>query len=338
MVLDIDPTAFVAPGAIVVGDVRLSARCSVWFHAVLRGDSDVIRIDEDTNLQDQCMVHVDEGQPALIGKRVTVGHRAILHGCVVEDDCLIGMGAIVLSGARVGGGSLVAAGALVREGQVIPPGSLVLGAPGRVAGPVAEAHREAIRRGALHYAELARSYRERGIATDFEGAGPKDWLPGGATPIGPLDWDLAVQALASIPAWVRARLAPVVAAESEGTIAEAGVALDLLRDLFTVDERRHRLLSALWEGKGGGAGSGPPTGTRPEADSDSGSIRAALSAWVASRERLVELLAALGPADWARVIEDSEAGRGSLGLRVRAWAEEDLARRAAIAGARTPRP
>ena len=152
--LRIHPSAFVAPGAVVVGAVSLAARSSVWFNTVVRGDTARIEVGEGTNLQDNTVVHVDQGQPALIGAGVTVGHRAIVHGCVIEDDCLIGMGSIVLSGARIGHGSLVGAGALVREGQDIAPGSLVVGAPARVVGPVSESHREAIRNGAAHYAEI----------------------------------------------------------------------------------------------------------------------------------------------------------------------------------------
>lgn len=169
MRLVIDPTAWVAPGAIVIGDVTLGARSSVWFHTVVRGDSAAIAIGNDTNLQDGSVVHVDAGYPAVIGARVTVGHRAIVHGCMVEDDCLIGMGAIVLTGARIGQGSLVGAGALVREGQHVPAGSLVLGAPARVLGPVKDAHREAIRTGAGHYVALSRSYLARGIAQAHAG-------------------------------------------------------------------------------------------------------------------------------------------------------------------------
>jgi carbonic anhydrase/acetyltransferase-like protein (isoleucine patch superfamily) len=168
MRVEIDPTAFVAPGAVIVGEVGIAGRSSVWFHAVLRGDSAPITVGEETNVQDHTVVHVDEGQPASIGSRVTIGHRAIVHGCVIEDECLIGMGAIILSGARIGAGSLLGAASLGLEGQVIPPGSLVLGAPARVVGAVSGAHREAIRRGASHYVELARGYRERGIVRDPE--------------------------------------------------------------------------------------------------------------------------------------------------------------------------
>lgn len=130
--MHIDPDAYVAPGAWVMGDVTLGPRASVWYGAVLRGDMDRIVVGEDTNLQDGTIVHVDEGRPALIGARVGVGHRAIVHGCTVEDDCLIGMGSVLLNGVVVCAGSVVAAGAVVREGMVVPPGSLVAGVPGKV--------------------------------------------------------------------------------------------------------------------------------------------------------------------------------------------------------------
>jgi carbonic anhydrase/acetyltransferase-like protein (isoleucine patch superfamily) len=169
--LRIDPSVFLASGAVVVGDVVIGADASIWFNTVVRGDTAPVEIGSGTNLQDLTLVHVDEGQPAVIGARVTVGHRAILHGCRIEDDVLIGMGAIVLSGARVGAGSLVAAGALVREGQTVPPGSLAVGAPARVVGPVSDAHRLAIERGALHYVALSRSYLERGYGQPHHGAG-----------------------------------------------------------------------------------------------------------------------------------------------------------------------
>ena len=161
--LIVDPSVFLAPGAVVCGAVQIGAHSSVWFHTVLRGDTDAITIGAHSNVQDLTIVHVDAGCPTIVGDRVTIGHRAIIHGCVIEDDCLIGMGAIVLSGARIGAGSLIGAGALVRERQVIPAGSLVLGAPGRVAGEVQPAHREAIERGAAHYAELARDYLAQGV-------------------------------------------------------------------------------------------------------------------------------------------------------------------------------
>ena len=128
----IDPTAFIAPGAVVLGDVTLGPRSSVWYQAVLRGDMAPIVIGAETNIQDGTIVHVDEGKPATIGARVGVGHRVILHGCTVEDECLIGMGSVLLNGVVIGTGSVVAAGAVLPEGMVVPPGSMVMGMPGKV--------------------------------------------------------------------------------------------------------------------------------------------------------------------------------------------------------------
>jgi carbonic anhydrase/acetyltransferase-like protein (isoleucine patch superfamily) len=169
--LNVHPTAFVAPGATVVGEVTLGEHSSVWFGTVVRGDGAAITIGARTNLQDLTLVHVDEDAPTVVGDRVTVGHRAIIHGCTIEDDCLIGMGAIVLSKARIGAGSLVGAGALVTEGQVIPPGSLALGAPARVLGPVKPSHRAAIEEGAKHYAELAQAYLAKGFGSPHPAPG-----------------------------------------------------------------------------------------------------------------------------------------------------------------------
>ncbi|HTI05047.1 MAG TPA: gamma carbonic anhydrase family protein [Gemmatimonadales bacterium] len=143
----------------MLGDVMLGPRSSVWYHAVLRGDMAPIVIGEATNLQDATIVHVDEGKPALIGARVGVGHRAILHGCVVEDECLIGMGSILLNDVRVGTGSVIAAGAVVREGMVIPPGSLVMGVPARVVRHVDDGLRARIRGTWEHYVEQAARHR-----------------------------------------------------------------------------------------------------------------------------------------------------------------------------------
>ncbi len=155
----IHPTAFIAPGAVVLGDVTLGSRSSVWYQAVLRGDMAPIVIGESTNLQDATIVHVDEGKPALIGARVGVGHRVILHACVVEDDCLIGMGSILLNDVRVGTGSVIAAGAVVPEGMQIPPGSLVMGVPARVRRQVDDTLRARIRGTWEHYVEQAARHR-----------------------------------------------------------------------------------------------------------------------------------------------------------------------------------
>lgn len=156
----IHPTAFIARGAILLGDVHLGAGSSVWYNAVLRGDADRIAIGERTNIQDLTMIHADPGAPCTVGNRVTVGHRVILHGCTVEDDCLIGMGAILLNRVCVGRGSIIGAGAVLLEGLVVPPGSLVVGLPAKVVRAVAPAASEHIEHGWRHYVDQARRHRE----------------------------------------------------------------------------------------------------------------------------------------------------------------------------------
>ena len=154
---------YVAPGALVAGDVHIGAGSSVWFGSVVRGDVGWIRIGERTNLQDLTVVHVSGGKAnTRIGDDVTVGHRAIIHGCTVEDRCLIGMGAILLDGCVIGAGSVVAAGALVPPGKVIPPGSMVMGMPGKVRRQVSEEEAQLGLIGAHHYVEMARVYRQQG--------------------------------------------------------------------------------------------------------------------------------------------------------------------------------
>ena len=154
---ELDPTAFVAPGAVVVGQVRLAAHSSVWYTAVLRAEAETITLGERSNLQDGVVCHVDAGYPVTVGADVSVGHRAVLHGCTVEDDCLIGMGATILNGAVIGRGSLVAAGAVVLEGSVVPPGSLVAGVPGKVRRELTADERDGIRRNAeVYLAHVAR--------------------------------------------------------------------------------------------------------------------------------------------------------------------------------------
>ncbi|WP_329140495.1 gamma carbonic anhydrase family protein [Streptomyces sp. NBC_01476] len=156
----VDPGAYTAAGAVVVGDVTIAAGASVWYHAVLRGDGESISLGAGSNIQDNCTVHADPGFPAVIGAGVTVGHNAVLHGCVIEDDVLIGMGATVLNGARVGTGSLIAAAALVPEGMVVPPGSLVAGVPAKVRRQLSPEERAGIRLNAGHYVSLAVVHRE----------------------------------------------------------------------------------------------------------------------------------------------------------------------------------
>jgi carbonic anhydrase/acetyltransferase-like protein (isoleucine patch superfamily) len=155
----IHPTAFVHPTAVILGDVTLGARVSVWPTAVIRGDTDSITIGDDSNVQDGTIVHVDAGLPVTIGKRVGIGHRAIVHGATIEDDVLIAMGAILLNGSHIGTGSIVGAGAVVREGMKIPPNSLVLGVPGRIARSTTDEERERISKTVQSYLELQEQYR-----------------------------------------------------------------------------------------------------------------------------------------------------------------------------------
>ena len=158
--LAIASTAYVAPSAVLVGHVQVGDDSSVWPVAVLRGDYAPIEVGSESNVQDGAVLHVDQNAPCRLGDRVTVGHRAVVHGATVEDDCLVGIGAVILTGARIGAGSLVGAGAVVPEGTQIPPGSLVLGVPGRVARAVDRALEERIRQSAANYVRYARAYRE----------------------------------------------------------------------------------------------------------------------------------------------------------------------------------
>ena len=155
----IHPSAFIAPGAKVLGDVTLGRDASIWYQCVVRGDMAPIAIGDATNIQDLTMVHVDEGVPCTIGSRVGVGHRAILHGCTVEDDVLVGMGAILLNGVRVGSGSVIGAGAVLPEGMEVPPVSLVLGVPGRVVRSVDDVLAARIQSTWQHYVQEARRHR-----------------------------------------------------------------------------------------------------------------------------------------------------------------------------------
>jgi carbonic anhydrase/acetyltransferase-like protein (isoleucine patch superfamily) len=143
-----------------MGDVTIGADSSVWYGAVLRGDMAAIVIGSQTNLQDGTIVHVDDDAPCRVGSRVGVGHRVILHGCTVEDDCLIGMGSVLLNKVHVGAGSVVAAGAVLPEGMQVPPRSLVMGVPARVVRPVDERLAARIAETWSHYVGQARAHRE----------------------------------------------------------------------------------------------------------------------------------------------------------------------------------
>jgi carbonic anhydrase/acetyltransferase-like protein (isoleucine patch superfamily) len=155
----VDPEAFVSPTSVVIGEVTLGRGASVWYGAVLRADAGPIVVGADSNVQDNCTLHVDPGFPVTIGERVSVGHNAVLHGATVEDDCLIGMGATVLNGAVIGAGSLVAAQALVPQGMRVPPGSLVAGVPARVKRALSEEEREGVSLNGVFYVELAAAHR-----------------------------------------------------------------------------------------------------------------------------------------------------------------------------------
>ena len=158
MVPDIGEGAWAAPSADLIGDVRLGARASVWFGAVLRGDNTPLILGEETNFQDGAVGHSDPGFPLTIGARVTVGHQAILHGCTVADDCLIGMGARILNAAVIESECIVGAGALVTEGKRFERGSLIVGSPARVVRQVTQEERQLLRASAAHYAEKAQRY------------------------------------------------------------------------------------------------------------------------------------------------------------------------------------
>jgi carbonic anhydrase/acetyltransferase-like protein (isoleucine patch superfamily) len=159
---DVSPTlasgAWAAPSANLIGDVRLAERASVWFGAVIRADNTPIIIGEDSNIQDGAIGHSDPGFALTIGARVTVGHQAILHGCTIADDCLIGMGARILNGAVIESECIVGAGALVTEGKRFASGSLIVGAPARVVRQLSEEEKKALRVSAAHYAEKAHRY------------------------------------------------------------------------------------------------------------------------------------------------------------------------------------
>jgi len=154
-------SAYIDPSAQVIGDVVVGERASIWPNVTARGDVNSIHIGDDSNVQDNCVLHCDAGVfPLEIGNRVTVGHLAMLHGCTIEDDCLIGIGAIVLNGAKVGKGSVIAAGAVVPEGAQIPPRSMVMGVPAKVKRELTPEERERFSQNAKHYVESARIFRD----------------------------------------------------------------------------------------------------------------------------------------------------------------------------------
>jgi carbonic anhydrase/acetyltransferase-like protein (isoleucine patch superfamily) len=333
--LRLDPSAFVAPGASVVGRVTLGARSSVWYAAVIRGDMDAVELGDESNLQDGAVIHVDEGRPARVGRRVTIGHRAIVHAATVEDGCLIGMGSIVLTGAVVGAGSLVAAGALVREGQVIPPRSLVVGAPARVLGPVKPEHTAHIAGGVDHYIALGQAYRAQGYAAAFP-AGPRGLIQRPLRREGEVHW----QALLSLLELTPARLAQTVeettdrarlAARPPGGGWSALEALCHLRDV-EAEVYAGRLRQLL------DPGAAQPLLLAGAADMDARNARwseerryrdadpaAALGAFARARGENLARLEALGPAEWTRGAIHPSRGAITLYEQVERFAEHDLA-------------
>lgn len=162
----IAPDAYIAPNATIIGRVTVGSGSSIWFNTVLRGDIDAITVGTDTNIQDLAMVHVDDKTPCIIGSRVTIGHRAIVHGCLLDDECLIGMGAVIQNRAKVGSHSLVASGSVVREGFEVPPGKLVVGVPAIVKRDLTAAEIEMILRIAHRYAARGRQYRAGFVSLD----------------------------------------------------------------------------------------------------------------------------------------------------------------------------
>jgi carbonic anhydrase/acetyltransferase-like protein (isoleucine patch superfamily) len=333
--LRLDPTAFIAPSAHVSGSVTLGPRSSVWFGTVVRGDTAAIEIGEASNVQDNSVVHVDLGFPARIGARVTVGHRAIVHGCTIGDDCLIGMGAVVLTGATIGPGSLIGAASLVREGQVIPPGSLAVGSPARVVGPAGPSHRAAIEDGSSHYAGLALDYMRRGFArphplptSDRGTAGVR------REPMTHVEWGRLLRVMREGPAQTVEKQR--VAGERWGRNPGPGrwSAHEIVCHLRDIDREiyqpRVEQLLAEREPRFENVDPTPWSVSRGYAGEDPA---AALAGWSAARERLVATLSPLRNEHWLAFAWHSKRGPYPLGSMVRDWAEHDLSHRQQMARA-----
>lgn len=156
---EVAESAWIAPGAYVIGKVHLGEQSSVWYGAVLRGDTESISVGARTNIQDGCVLHTDSGYPAVVGEGCVIGHKAIIHGCEIGDNCLVGMNVTVLSGAKIGEGSIVAAGAVVPEGRELPPRSLIIGIPAKRVGEVSEEQTWDIARGVRTYMDRAAAHR-----------------------------------------------------------------------------------------------------------------------------------------------------------------------------------
>jgi carbonic anhydrase/acetyltransferase-like protein (isoleucine patch superfamily) len=157
----IHDTAFIAPNATLVGNVTVGPHASVWFNAVVRAELDTVTIGERSNVQDGAVIHVDEGHPVVVGANVTIGHRAVVHGATVDDNCIVGIGAILLNGCHIGANSIVGAGALVPEGKEYPPNSLLIGVPARVARTLTPEQVARIAEGADHFVMFCAAYARK---------------------------------------------------------------------------------------------------------------------------------------------------------------------------------
>jgi carbonic anhydrase/acetyltransferase-like protein (isoleucine patch superfamily) len=165
----IHPKAYVAPNASVIGRVRIGADSSIWFGAVVRGDINRIQIGKRTNIQDNCVLHVERDLACVLGDGIIVGHQATVHACTVEDGVLVGIGARILNGAKIGTGSIIGAGTVVKEGAKIPPNSLIVGVPGKIVRCVTAKEHRYIRKSARQYAALAMWYKNRDAAAEAYG-------------------------------------------------------------------------------------------------------------------------------------------------------------------------
>jgi len=159
--VNIHNSVFVAPNAVIIGKVTIDENSSIWYNCVIRGDVDEIIIGKNSNVQDGCILHCNYNVPVILGNNVSIGHGAIIHGCTIEDNVLVGMGAIILSGAVIGKNSLIAAGSLITEKTIIPPNSLVVGSPAKVKMQVTEKHLKLIESNAINYIDYANSYKEK---------------------------------------------------------------------------------------------------------------------------------------------------------------------------------
>jgi len=153
-------SAYIDPSAVVIGDVEIGERSSVWPNVTIRGDVNTMRIGVDTNIQDNSVLHSDDGFPLVIGDRVTAGHSVVLHGCTIEDDVVVGIGSTILNGAKIGKAAVIAAGSVVPEGVEVAPGMLVMGIPAKPRRPVNEIEQKRFREGCMHYVERAQIYKK----------------------------------------------------------------------------------------------------------------------------------------------------------------------------------